>query len=151
MSLTKVFTLSEYLKIPQWNCKRSLIDLNIIDCNYKDEEFQYYMFSEKYDLYKATYRKLEKDAWRFPLDFILKYTTDSHHGFNGIKNEKIISNLMSLQANLREDFNELIFAIIQNKTKFIESIVEEFGYIYIWKPIDGIEIKENGFRGYRIK
>jgi hypothetical protein len=147
MAMTKTYAIAKLFDYPPMLCKLKENDKNIVV--YEDKE--YYVFSEKYDLKKACREWIEKNGWRYPLDLILKHSVDEHHGFKGIKNERLINKLKLLQENLKEDFNELVFAIIQNKTTFIEDAINIYGYKFIWQPIDDKEIVFNGFRIYRKK
>lgn len=147
MALTKLQAVSMYFNYPRMLCKLKETNKNIVI--YQDKE--YYVFSERSDLRKESKRWIEKNGWKYPLDLILKHSVDIKRGFKGIKNERLINKLKLLQENLKEDFNELVFAIIQNKTAFIEDAIKIYGYKFIWQPIDDQEIIYNGFRMYRIK
>lgn len=147
MAITKPFAIAKTFDYPPMLCRLKEDNRNIVV--YEDKE--YYVFSEKYELRKACWQWFEKNGWRYPLDFILKYSIDPHRGFHGIKNERLIKKLKLLQDNLQEDFNELVFAIIQNKTKFFEDAIKTYGYKFIWQPIDDKETIAYGFRIYRIK
>lgn len=147
MAVTKIQTLAQVLGEPICNCRINQDNPLIAECSDK----AFYIFSERYELYKACRHWVENNAWRLPLEFVLKHTVDIHHGFNGIHNRMLINQLENLRLSLKEDFNELVFAIIQNKTQFIKNTINEFGYKYIWQPIDDIELEINGFKIFRIK
>lgn len=145
MSITKVSTISSLYKIPLMKCRISKKDKNLIVA----DDMQFYVLSERYDLRKASYKKLEKEGWRVPLEITLKFSEDLHRGFKGIHNKKLIKILQDTQVSLGENFNELVYSIIHNKTAFYTNVIKELGYKFIWQPIDGQEIIKNGFRIYR--
>lgn len=147
MATTKIQAVAKYFKLPMWNCRLSKENPNIVIC----DDMEFWVLSEFRGIRRASYLWVESNAWRYPLDFILRHTVDIHRGFNGIYDEKLIAGLQSLQDSLGANFNELIFSMITNKTAFYEDAVREYGHKFMWQPIDGQEVIVNGFRIYRIK
>lgn len=147
MAITKVSTISEIYNIPLLHCRLSKENKNIVIAG----NMEFYVFSERYDLRKASYKKLEKEGWRVPLEITLRFSEDLHRGFKGMHNKKLINILQKVQAILQEDFNELVFSVIHSKTAFYETVVKELGYKFIFQPVDGQETCKNGFRIYRKK
>jgi predicted ATP-grasp superfamily ATP-dependent carboligase len=153
MAVTKVMTIANLLDVPVSKCHLKKDNQNIVVVN---ETMEYLVFSEKryghgLHLNVASRQWYKDNAWRFPIEFILKYSSDEHHGFKGIFNEKLIDKLKEMQEELKKDFNELAWTIIQNKTKFLKDVVLEYGYKFMFQPVDDKEIVANGFRIYRIK
>jgi hypothetical protein len=153
LAITKVNTVANMLDVPLWSCHLKKDSKNIVVV---DNGQEYLAFSEKrsgngFNLNLAVRKWYRKNAWRFPISLLLKYSENSHHGFDGIKNENLINELERIKEKLGEDFNELALTIVQNKTQFIKDIIRDYGYKYMFQPIDDKEVIANGFRIYRIK
>ena len=149
MAVTKGYIIANILNLPVSSCVRDTADKNVVICKTTGE--RYLVLSETYDLRRFTYKKLKEEVWRVPLDFILKYTENRHIGYAGIHNRKLIAVLRAIQGELRENFNELVLSIVANKTVFYDAVIKEYGYVFVWQPIDGKEIIKGGFRIYRKK